>query len=283
MQCGTVRGAAAMLHITQPAATRLLQQAERQCGFSLFDRVRGRLVPTHEARLLYPEVEQLYLKLGAVRQLVRNLGAGEDVVLKVLCVPALAQEGLPQALAQVRQRHRAARFAVRTLHSGQIAQALALREADIGLTFEPPAHPALVAEAVVQGQIVAVGGPRQRLPRALRLTDLAQRPVIDLAPDDPLGRRVHAAREAAGLVFDAPVVAQSYHAALALARAGLGIALVDSFTAAAAQRLDPTVSVAALTPALAVQVHAIRLREAPVSALAHELVSSLRQALMGQT
>lgn len=268
-----------MLHITQPAATRLLQQAERQCGFSLFDRVRGRLVPTHEARLLYPEVEQLYLKLGAVRQLVRNLAAGEDVVLKVLCVPALAQEGLPQALAAVRHRHPAARFAVRTLHSGQIAQALAMREADLGLTFEPPAHPALASEFVAQGQIVAVGGARTRLPRVLRLADLAQRPVIDLEPDDPLGGRVHAAREAAGLVFDAPVVAQSYHAALALARAGLGIALVDSFTAAAALRADPTLHVASLLPPMVAQVHAVRLRDAPVSALAHEVVTSLRSTL----
>ena len=49
MQAGSVKGAADILHITQPAASRLLQQAEQRVGVMLFERVRGRLVPTREA------------------------------------------------------------------------------------------------------------------------------------------------------------------------------------------------------------------------------------------
>jgi DNA-binding transcriptional LysR family regulator len=56
MQTGTVMGAAQVLHVSQPAATRLLQQAERHVGFALFDRVKGRLVATREARVLYAEI-----------------------------------------------------------------------------------------------------------------------------------------------------------------------------------------------------------------------------------
>ena len=51
MRCGTVTGAAAMLNISQPALSQILLHAEDQLGFKLFNRVRGRLVPTQEAVL----------------------------------------------------------------------------------------------------------------------------------------------------------------------------------------------------------------------------------------
>ena len=50
MQAGSVSGAAQLLHISQPAVTKVLQHAELQLGLQLFDRVRGKLVPTPEAQ-----------------------------------------------------------------------------------------------------------------------------------------------------------------------------------------------------------------------------------------
>ena len=53
MQAGTVSGAAHLLHISQPAVTKVLQHAEAQLGFALFERVRGKFHPTPEALRLY--------------------------------------------------------------------------------------------------------------------------------------------------------------------------------------------------------------------------------------
>ena len=50
MQAGTISGAAQLLHISQPAVTKVLQHCELQLGMALFDRVRGKLYPTPEAR-----------------------------------------------------------------------------------------------------------------------------------------------------------------------------------------------------------------------------------------
>ena len=108
MQSGTVKGAAGLLHITQPAATRLLQQAEAHLGVPLFQRVKGRLVPTAEAHRLYPEVEQLYMKLDAVRRVAANLDQDPDAQLRVLCVPGLAMEALPAALQRWQRQLRVA-------------------------------------------------------------------------------------------------------------------------------------------------------------------------------
>ena len=43
---GTVTGAARLLHMSQPAVTKMLQSAENQFGFKLFTREKNRLVPT---------------------------------------------------------------------------------------------------------------------------------------------------------------------------------------------------------------------------------------------
>lgn len=53
---GSLTEAAAALHISQPAASKLLAHAEAQLGFKLFERVKGRLVATREAEILAPEV-----------------------------------------------------------------------------------------------------------------------------------------------------------------------------------------------------------------------------------
>lgn len=276
MQCGTVKGAADMLHITQPAATRLLQQAERHAGFALFQRVKGRLVPTQEARALYPDVEQLYLKLDGIRRLVDNLAHGEGGVLRVLCVPSLSQDWLPRALSPVMRRHPDLRLSVRTLHSRQIVDSLVLREADVGFAFEAPEHPALVAEPLAHGRLVCVGPGLART--RVTLEELASLPVIDLDASDPLGRLLHNARTVQGIEFSTRALAHSHHTAIALAREGLGLALVDSFTGHAAQstlQLDAV----PVEPEIPITVHAMRLHDAPGSALVRHLVDSMARVL----
>lgn len=58
MVAGSVSGAARLLNVTQPAVTTTLQHAEMQLGFPLFKRKKHRLIPTREARELYPEIEK---------------------------------------------------------------------------------------------------------------------------------------------------------------------------------------------------------------------------------
>src|SRR5207248_5643938 len=59
MQVGTISGAAQVLHISQPAVTKVLQHAELQLGMPLFERVRGKLYPKPEAHRLFAETEKL--------------------------------------------------------------------------------------------------------------------------------------------------------------------------------------------------------------------------------
>jgi DNA-binding transcriptional LysR family regulator len=276
MQSGTVKGAADMLHITQPAATRLLQQAERHVGVPLFRRTHGRLLPSEEANQLFPEVEQLYLRLDAVRRFAGNLGRGSSSLVRVLCAPGLALEALPPALKKWRAHHAEVRLSLRTLHSKQIAEALALREAEVGFGFEPSAHPALRSEAIAQGHMVCVGTDVPR--ESVTITALAEHPVIDLDPTDPLGRLLHLAWQAHSVEPNSSVRVYSYHTAVELAAQGFGWALLDNYTAAYAQR-HPRLRCVAVTPEIPVSVHALRPQGLPSSAAVDHLVACMSAVL----
>lgn len=46
MRMGSATAAARQLGLSQPAVSRLIAQLERELGFKVFHRVKGRLVPT---------------------------------------------------------------------------------------------------------------------------------------------------------------------------------------------------------------------------------------------
>ncbi|CAN5388411.1 hypothetical protein BH09PSE5_BH09PSE5_30770 [soil metagenome] len=67
MLTGSVSAASELLHVSQPAVSKVLANAARQSGFTLFERIRGRLVPTPEARELYADIEGMWRSVEKVR------------------------------------------------------------------------------------------------------------------------------------------------------------------------------------------------------------------------
>jgi DNA-binding transcriptional LysR family regulator len=197
-------------------------------------------------------------------------------MLRVLCVPGLALEALPQALGRWSRKRPKSRFSLRTLHSRQIAESLALREADVGFALEPSSHPALLNQAIAHGRIVCVGADLQG--DSVPLEALARHPVIDLDPSDPLGRLLHAACMAHEVQPQSRVLAHSYHAAVELSVHGFGWALLDSVTAGYARR-HPQLRVLPLAPEIPVTLYALRPRDLPSTVAADELVSRMAEVL----
>ena len=112
---------------------------------------------------------------------------------------------------------------------------------------------------------------------AVSLQDLVGKPVISLDVRDPVGTHLNHACRDAGVGLQSSVTVQTYHAALALAHHGLGIALVDSCTAVSA---DPSkVAVLPLEPSVAVPIRSLRPLQRPSSLLAMAMSRCVQQAL----
>ncbi len=236
MLTGSVSAAARLLHVTQPAATQALQHAELQLGYALFTRQRRRLVPTHEAQALYPEVQALMSQLESVRRIAAALGSGEGQRFRILIVPSLALKALPDALRIFRRRYAQLPVSVRTLHSNEIARAMALQEGDVGIVYGRLPHPALSDELVATGRLVCVA-PRATGAADRRATvtmqEVLREPFVRIDERDPLGTVLADQWARLGLSPRAGITVQTHHIAMVMAEQGFGPAIVDSFTAQA--------------------------------------------------
>lgn len=280
MLTGTVRAAAKLLHVTQPAVTQTIQLAELQLGYPLFARQRRRLVPTSEALALYPEVQRLMTQLEEVRRLALALKLGEsDQELRILIVPSLAVRLLPDALTVFRHRYANVALSVRIQHSHEIARAIALHEADIGIVYGSSTHANLDQEHVASGHLVYVSPLRQRgsdRRTTIALQDALREPFIRIDERDPLGAMLADQWARLGLAPEAGISVQTHHIAMLFAEQGFGPAIIDSFTAKASR--SETLHVRALTPEIPVDVRALIPRgERPQKRIA-DLIVALRAA-----
>lgn len=279
LQTGSLTAAAQLLHISQPAASKILKHAEQQLGFALFNRVRGKLQPTAEARILQQETERLAADLQNLRRLAGNLGRGEERALRLICTPALAQVLLPEALRCWRSRFASTPCQLATQHTAEIVEALLLREADLGLTLQSVEHPGLSSEVLAQGQMMVIAPANwwadAELASPLRLEELADVPLIGLDTRDALGGLLRGHFEELDPPPRINTWVQTYQLARSLVAAGQGLALVDPLTALAGG--DHAVQARPLEPAIPVPLYALVRAQEVSSAAQLELLAQIRQ------
>ncbi len=232
---GSLTGAAKLLNISQPAASKALQHAEAQLGFALFSRVRGRLQPTQQALLLRHRIERIIHEVNDLGRLTRTLGQPESHPLRVTCTPTLAQTLLPDATVLLREAFPGTTSELSTQHSAVMCKSLALRETDIGLTLQDTGEQNLCQEALCRGRVMVIAPPgwwsADELAQPLPVEALAGQPMIGITVRDALGNMLQGRLSQVDPTPKTSVWVQTYQLAHALVSRGEGLALVDPFTA----------------------------------------------------
>ena len=269
-QTGSISAAAQLLHVSQPAVSKVLQHAELQLGFPLFLRVRGKLQPTPEALLLEREVEKVSESLQGVQRLAESLRRSPGHRLRIGSTPALALSLLPPVISEWTRRYPDISCELASAHSRELVQNLLMRELDVALTFKLPDHPGLKARALAHGVLVALA-PRGYWPDesegvALALHELADAPLIGLSNADPLFARLDSYLKTIEPPPRISIAVQTYSLARAMVEAGAGLAVIDPFTALGASRASTLIR--PLSPALPITLYALtRADEAPAHTL----------------
>lgn len=285
MLTGTVSEAARLLHVSQPVVTRVLQHAEASLGFRLFERVRGRLQPTPEAVALYGDVERLYGEVERVRRVsesLRHKGAGR---LRVAATPSLANPLLVPAVRRFCARHPETQVQVLTHHTDEIVDALLSNQIDVGFAYAPPRHEAIASEPVAAGRMLlavpraqplvpekatgGTGGRAGKARAALAMQRLMDRPFIGHDDNTSLGLLVRQTLARHALEPHATLEVQTYSLALSLVDAGLGISLLDQFTALTADA--SRVMLHDIAPALPFEVQLLRASHRATSSLVDDM------------
>jgi len=233
MIAGSLNGAAQQLHVSQPSLTRLVRRVEDQVGFALFDRVKGRLLPTAEARALFARVQHIQDQLDGLDEAIAQIARGETGLLRVGASPSLAQRLAPEALARFHAKFPGVPLHFDVLTLSQIVDYLALGRGESVLTMTRLEHPAIESRPIWPGRLVCILPASHTLAgrQCIAPTELRDEPLIVCEPDTPHGRLVHDLFAEIGATPRVSVTCRFATTAIALTEVALGIAVVDEFTA----------------------------------------------------
>lgn len=276
---GSISTAARALNVSQPALSKVLKHAESQLGFALFRRVRGRLVPTDEAHVLFREVAEVHQRIASLRRTARNLRGGHDAHLRIAVLPSMGLGVAPAAVATYRREHPTVTFEIMTLHHDEAPRALFERTCDLAVAYDPAPHPQLQSTVIGHGEVVALyrADAIRHAPPRLTLGWLCEHDIIGLSTSGPVGDVFAAAVEQAGITLREVVSVQTFYLAAALAHHGAGIAIVDELTARA--QLGNGLQMRAFEPALNFSIQALHLEDRPLSLTARDFLSTLSATL----
>ncbi|MBD8689848.1 LysR family transcriptional regulator [Rhizobium skierniewicense] len=277
VEAGTVSRAADILRISQPAASKLIQDLEADTGLQLFERESGRLVPTGRGMRLYEEVERIF---GGVRQMARAVEAirrEEHGHLVVGTLPALSGPFMGRVLSGFRARHPDVFVSVESRSSQYLAEAVLLRRIDVALVISGLEHSSLLVE-VLKGPRAVVVMPRgHRLAEKATLTpqDLADEPFVGFGPSGITRRKVDATFEEHGLRPNIVVEATTAPNVAEFVAAGLGVTIADPLSM---EFVADRVVTRPFEPAILIDNQVLRPVRARNSKLAEAFVEELHAA-----
>ncbi|HHG3335677.1 LysR family transcriptional regulator [Vibrio parahaemolyticus] len=281
MQAGTVSGAARLLHVSQPNVTRVLAHTEQQLGFALFERVKGRLAPTQEAKALLPEAEKVYQQLGQFRSLTNKVKQGTQH-LRVGAPPVLAAHLLAPTVALLSKEHGIS-FELLTANRDELCSGLLKHELDVAIAFGEETPPALMGHVLLKENLALIAPKSAAIPaeKTVILEELISHdlPIIGLDSRDPLGLLLHQTLSARDEHYQHAITVRSYSAAAELVKHQAGFAIVDPWTAKQ-YRQDNAVSVHALEPNMSFSVSILFAEHTPQSIATKQFITALKQQMV---
>ena len=262
---GSITSAAVALNVSQPSVSKVLAHAEQQLGYRLFDRVKGKLIPTPEAHQLFGHVRDVYEDVDRLRHVAVNLRDASGGRIRVASTPAFGLEILPTAIASFRQEHPGAIFEVETLHLDEIQDALLESRIDIALVFDPAKRPGIRRDKLATARFFVLAHEKAHFQgrKTLTVDDLGGLPFIGLNSRGPLGKALSEYLKSANVELDIVAWTETYHVARTLVAAGTGITIADEITARSS--IGGDLMMLPLEPALTFDIYLMRLARASLS------------------
>jgi DNA-binding transcriptional LysR family regulator len=233
-ESGSIRAAAASLHISEPAVSRQLRQLEARHGTTLFDRLPRGMRLTAEGEVLAGYARRIF---ALERQAETALAELRDLEAGHLAVGASTTIGnylLPELLAAYSDAHPGVQVRLEVGNTEQIQAQLLQGELDVGLTEGFADSRDLRVQSFLSDELVVVAAPHFAEPGAVpgSLEGMAALPWVMREPGS--GTRAVLERTLAeyGLEPRSVLALASTEAIKRAVAAGAGIAVVSGLTVA---------------------------------------------------
>lgn len=239
-ETGNLTAAAARLHMSQPSLSRRLRALEDDLGVTLFDRVGRGLRLSGAGRALLPRVEAGLAAIDGVYAAAAQFAGAERGEFTVGVSAQLIEAMLAAFLPRFHARHPRIKVLLHEAGGAEMPHLVDNATVQLGVTAEPDTGAGFRIRRLGQRRIHVVAGRDSALAPRVELEALCAHPLLVLAPRFHTRRILDARFREAGLSPTIAVQCSSSHALVALAHAGLGVAVVPSGT-----RVDGPVSVLA--------------------------------------
>jgi DNA-binding transcriptional LysR family regulator len=233
MTCGTASRAAEILGISQPAVSKSIKGLERSVDFALFERGKGRLIPTAEGQLFFREVDSSIHGLSRLRTSaarIHDFGSGD---IRIACLSAFSANLLPVALSKFLPQHPDIAITLQVMSSSAVRDLIVSSQFDLGIAADEVDTAGLDFEpfAELSAAIALYPGHPLSSLEVVSPADLHELPFVALAPEDTARRKAESMFESLN-VRPRIVVETPYSSTVcALVLSGLGCGIVNPITA----------------------------------------------------
>ncbi|MCB8879882.1 LysR family transcriptional regulator [Acidisoma cellulosilytica] len=274
----TTVAAAQDLGLSQPAISNALKAMETQAGFALFERVNNRLHPTPEGMTLFRESEAIFSLHARLEGRLRDLRDSRSGQLRIVATPPVASGIIPPALKQLLHTRPRLQvfFDVRRFEG--VVEAVLSHVAELGFVLGFSGQPGLGSEVLHAGEMVCVCPPGHPLSQLSEVSpaDLTDYPLIGLERGTRLGDALRRSFHSVDVTFRPSVEVRYCNTACTLAASGVGVAIVDPFSAH--QGDNRQLAIRPFRPVTPVKAHVLWSEARPLSRTCQTFIREVRQA-----
>ncbi|AUG55638.1 LysR substrate-binding domain-containing protein [Thalassospira marina] len=229
MISGSTVRAAEIMGITQPAVSRLIADLEHSVRFTLFDRIRGRLVATPEARLFFREVDESFRGLDRLRAAAAGIRDYGEGTLRIGCFAAGSVSLVPAAIRAFRAKHPDIRLTFHVKSSADIRNGIVDGQYDIGLAADEIDNSGIDSQVFCSyaGVIAMPKDHPLAGHKVITPTDLADIALLGLVAEDRARQRLDALLGAEGINPNYALETPNSATICALAEDGNAVGLVN--------------------------------------------------------
>jgi LysR family transcriptional regulator, carnitine catabolism transcriptional activator len=266
------------LHISQPALSRALQELEAQLGVKLFQRSTRRLALTHEGEHFLPVAQRLLHDLQQAASDLRERSTGLTGMVTLAVGTAFGCTALPGVLRSFALTHPGVRLKLIDDNSAGILAHVNRAQADLGIGSLLGDTSDLMCELLLSAPLGLLGdNARFDLETAVQTGDLSKLPLLKEPTDSSIMQVLQIRGSSLVQQMGKGVQVSSLALQLALAQAGVGVAVVSALGASHPQASG--LKFVPLAPRMAREVFLLQRRDRILSPSARAFADAIRSGL----
>lgn len=279
MLTGSMTGAADMMHITQPAVSRLIRDLEALAGFSLFERNGPRIQATLEATELSGEVDRQFSGLQRIERTLEDIRTMQSGAIRIAAMNAPAMAFLPRLVAGFMKRHPSTNVWMHTENSRTILEQVSLQHYEFGFGAFRSGYPGVVVEELpdLAAVLALPADHRMAEQETIRLEQLTSQRFIELGRHGLLRHQVdHALAKCNARPVMVMETSLSASICTMVAESSV-MGIIDPFTAY--EVTDPRIAIRKISPPIRYDIAFAHSSARPLGRIARELIDDIRDAV----